>query len=179
MYWWYSKPIPVTLLPYTIFSLFHTLTFVRTTIIPQIFPQGPVAQGQTPQQSPFAKQILVWVKANYDPAMKLVSYIELLILARIVIGVLTLQNSILSLIVFAHFIRQRYYQSAYTRDAIGWLNGKINGFATRPGMPPVVHQGWEFVRRALTAWAGSGVIEPQPAAPRPAPAGNSRRESRG
>ena len=62
----------VALLPYTIFSLFHALTFMRTTIIPQFLPPGPPATaGGPPQAHPVAKKLQVWVKcgsASFDTA---------------------------------------------------------------------------------------------------------------
>lgn len=61
-------PIAVSLLPFTIFSLFHTLTFVRTTIIPQIFQTKPPAAGQQAQPHPIAKNIQVWVKGRWRHA---------------------------------------------------------------------------------------------------------------
>jgi len=177
MYWWYSKAVPISLLPFTVFSLFHTLTFVRTTVIPQFTHQGPAAQGQAPAASPIAKKIQTWVKGNYDPAMKVVAYIELVILVRVLLGVVTFQNSILTLIVYAHFIRQRYYQSAFTREAIVWLHGQVDVNVRRPGVPPVAIQVWEMFKKVLMSWAGSAIIEPQP---RPAAQGsnsNARRQS--
>ena len=53
----------VALLPYTIFSLFHALTFTRTTVIPQFLPPGPPATaGGPPQAHPVARKLQVWVK---------------------------------------------------------------------------------------------------------------------
>jgi hypothetical protein len=55
----------VALLPYTIFSLFHALTFTRTTIIPHILPPGPPASaGGPPQAHPVAKKLQAWVKCK-------------------------------------------------------------------------------------------------------------------
>jgi len=55
----------VALLPYTIFSLFHALTFTRTTVIPQFLPPGPPATaGGPPQAHPVAKKLQVWVKCE-------------------------------------------------------------------------------------------------------------------
>lgn len=55
----------VALLPYTIFSLFHALTFTRTTIIPHILPPGPpAAAGGPPQAHPVAKKLQLWVKCK-------------------------------------------------------------------------------------------------------------------
>lgn len=55
----------VALVPYTIFSLFHALTFTRTTILPQILPPVPATTGNgAPQPHPFAKQLQIWVKSE-------------------------------------------------------------------------------------------------------------------
>lgn len=53
----------VTLLPYMIFSLFHALTFTRTTLFPQFLPAGPPATaGGAPGPHPLAKRLQAWVK---------------------------------------------------------------------------------------------------------------------
>lgn len=61
----------VALLPYTIFSLFHALTFTRTTIIPHILPPGPPATaGGPPQAHPAAKKLQAWVKCKLISSIK-------------------------------------------------------------------------------------------------------------
>ena len=43
----------VALVPYAIFSLFHALTFTRTTLLPQFLPPGPPPQpGAAPTPHP-------------------------------------------------------------------------------------------------------------------------------
>ena len=55
----------VALLPYAIFSLFHALTFTRTTLMPQFLPPGPPASaGGAPAPHPLAKKLQVWVKGK-------------------------------------------------------------------------------------------------------------------
>jgi len=172
IFWWSSKPVTIALLPYTIFSLFHALTFTRTTIIPQFLPPGPPSTaGGPPQAHPVAKKLQVWVKSNYDTAMKAVAYTELLIMARIFFGAITFQNSLLSPIFYAHFLRQRYYQSAFTRDAIAVVDKRIDGYVRREGVPPIAVQVWDKVKLVLGRWAGSTLTAQQP----PAAAGGARR----
>ncbi|KZV92095.1 hypothetical protein EXIGLDRAFT_718692 [Exidia glandulosa HHB12029] len=157
--WFFSKPVPVSLLPFTIFSLFHTLTFVRTTIIPQIFQTKPPAAGQQAQAHPIAKSIQTWVKANYDGAMKVVAYLEIAILARLVLGLLIRQSSILSAIVYVHFLRTRYVQSLYTREAFTHIGVVVDKQIT--SAPPVVQQGWRYVQDGCKWLVGSKVMEQQ------------------
>lgn len=95
--------------------------------------------------------------------MKAVAYIELVILIRVLLGALTLRNSLLSPVVYAHFLRQRYYQSAFTRDALAVTSAWIDAFVRRPGNPPMLVQIWEKGKMLAGRWAGS-VLEEQAAA---------------
>ncbi|EKM60872.1 uncharacterized protein PHACADRAFT_247077 [Phanerochaete carnosa HHB-10118-sp] len=164
-FWWTSKPIAFSLLPFAIFSLFHALTFTRTTLMPQILASGPpTSAGGAPTPHPLAKRLQLWVKANYDTAMKAVAFIELLIMARVLLGAITFRNSLLTPIFYAHFLRQRYYQSAFTRNALTLVNQRIEGYVRQPGTPPVAVQIWDTFKMLLTRWAGSSVAPQQPAA---------------
>jgi len=118
-----------------------------------------------------AKKLQVWVKSNYDTAMKAVAYTELLIMARIFFGAITFQNSLLSPIFYAHFLRQRYYQSAFTRDAIAVVDTRIEGFVRGEGVPSVVVKVWDNTKMVIGRWAGSTLATQQP----PAGAGGARR----
>jgi len=163
-FWFTSKPIAITLLPYTIFSLFHALTFTRTTLMPQFLPSGPpVTAGGAPQPHPLAKKLQTWVKANYDTAMKAVAYIELIIFVRVILGAITFQNSLLSPLAYAHFLRQRYYQSAFTRDAIAYTTKRIDGFVRKPGNPPALISVWEKAQMIIGRWSGNTLAPQQPA----------------
>ncbi|TEB39317.1 hypothetical protein FA13DRAFT_1725304 [Coprinellus micaceus] len=173
LFWWTSKPVTISLLPYAIFSLFHALTFARTTLMPQFLPPGPpAAAGGPPTPPPLAKKLQNWVKANYDRAMSVVAFTEILILIRVVLGALTFQNSLLSPVIFAHFLRQRYWQSAFTRHAIATVDVQVTTLARRPGVPPVVDQVWQKARSVIATWAGSTLQAPAADAP---PAGAARR----
>lgn len=103
--------------------------------------------------------------------MKAVAYTELLIMARIFLGAITFQNSLLSPIFYAHFLRQRYYQSAFTRDAIALVDKSIEGYVRKEGVPPIAVQTWDKVRTVLGRWTGSTLAAQQP----PAAAGGARR----
>jgi transmembrane protein 33 len=91
--------------------------------------------------------------------MKAVAYIELVIFVRVVLGAITLQNSLLSPLIYAHFLRQRYYQSAFTRDAIAYTTARIDKFIRKPGNPPALIGIWEKVQMVVGRWSGS-TLEP-------------------
>jgi len=163
LFWLRNKPIALALLPYATFSLFHALTFTRTTILPRFLPStpAPAGSGQPPQQPQLARMIQLWVKGNYDRAMKVVAYTEFVLLLRVVLGALTFQNSFLTPIVFSYFLRQRYYHSQFTRDAVTHISAVIDGYATKQGTPPIVLTIWTQVKQLVVRYGGSSVIEQQ------------------
>lgn len=103
--------------------------------------------------------------ANYDTAMKAVAFTELFIFVRVLLGAITFQNSLLAPIIFAHFLRQRYYQSAFTREAVGTTTARLDGYIRKPGNPPVVVQVWDKIQMLVGRWAGSTLTPNAGAAP--------------
>ena len=99
-------------------------------------------------------------EANYDTAMKAVAYTELLIMLRVFLGAITFQNSLLSPVFYAHFLRARWYQSKFTQGAITQLNFRIESYVRSPGAAPMLVQVYDKVKVAVSRWAGS-VIAPQ------------------
>jgi len=176
LFWFMTKPpVPLALVPYLTFSAFHVATFIRTTVIPMFFPPTVGANGQ-PQPHHFAKKIQVFVKTYYDPSMKLVAYVELGIFARVVLGVVILQNSLFTPFAYGFFLRQRYYHSLFTRQAFAKLDETIKMFlqgpqarGTFPNAPA-----WYDMFKTYLAKLTFTVIEPAPApAPAPGTAGSS------
>lgn len=96
--------------------------------------------------------------------MKAVAFIELLIMARVLLGGVTFRNSLLTPIIYAHFLRQRYYQSAFTRNAIDYVNRRVEDYVRKPGTPPVAVQVWDTFKMLLTRWAGAALAPQQPPA---------------
>lgn len=96
--------------------------------------------------------------------MRIVAYAEIVIFARVLLGALTFQNSLLAPIIYAHFLRMRYYQSQFTQRAVTHLNLVITDFVRRPGNPPVLAGVWEKVQYGVSRWVGSTLQPQQPAA---------------
>lgn len=102
--------------------------------------------------------------ANYDTAMKAVAFLELTIMARVFLGGIVFYNSLLTPIFYAHFLRQRYYQSAFTRNAVTLVNERVEGYIRKPGTPPVAVQVWDTFKMLLSRWAGTTIAPQQPGA---------------
>lgn len=104
------------------------------------------------------------MKANYDKAMRLVAYAELVILVRVLFGALFFKNSFMAPIFFIHFLRQRYTQSAFTRDAIAVTDARITDLVRRAGNPAIAEV-WDKARELFARW-GAGPIQTAGAARR-------------
>ena len=87
--------------------------------------------------------------------MKVVAYVEILILARVIVGAILLRNSFITPIFYAHFIRMRFFQSAFTREAIIKVTYKIDDYVNGPDIPPAVKQGWGTVQSLIGRWTGT------------------------
>jgi hypothetical protein len=93
--------------------------------------------------------------------MKLVAYTELIVFVRVLLGAITFQNALIAPLIYAHFLRQRYYQSAFTRSALGTTTGRIDQYIAKANNPSV-SQVYNKVKMLVQRWGGSGIIEPQP-----------------
>ncbi|GAA5917806.1 hypothetical protein JCM8208_002406 [Rhodotorula glutinis] len=169
LYWFLQKPIIITLVPFATFSLFHCLTFLRTSVLPKP-PASPAkgaaaAAAQQPQTAGMkaSKTIQSWVKANYEKAMLFVAFVEVVIVfGRVLLGALTFQNSFLAPLFFAHFLRLRYYLSPPTRTAFGWVSSQIDHATANPKCPPAVRKGVNVAKELIIRYSESIISVQQP-----------------
>jgi len=186
LYWFFARPMALVLVPYATFSLFHVLTFLRTNVLPRWLPATPApGQAERNPQSPIAKALHAWVKANYDPAMRCVAWTELVILARVIVGGvigllpyisrLPLKNSIATPLLFAHFLRLRYFHSSFTRQVVHASDVYISKYAGAPDTHPTVKKVVEASRLIIMKWGSTGAIQPQANGPAPASGTAGRR----
>ena len=154
LYWSYVKPIAITLIPFMTFSLFHLLTFTRATILPAM-SSTRAADGSAQPGGGASKMIQSWVKDNYDRAMRFVSYAELAIFARVLIGALLLRNSLIAPLLFAHFLRLRFYMSTFTRAAFQHVRGELDSLTQKPACPPAVRKGYLMLTDLVSRYAST------------------------
>lgn len=151
--WLYSRQIPLALLPFTVYSVFHVATYTRTNIIPTLQPPK-VAPGSTPaspggakSQSPLANSIGKFVKEYYDGSMMLVAALEILLWFRLLLSAFTFsKNSWILLGIYTVFLRTRFHQSQFVQGAFSQGAAHIDQQVQNPNLPPVVRQVWETVK---------------------------------
>jgi len=161
LYWWISKPINITVLPFMTFSLFHCLTFLRTNILPKLSSAPAAAPGQPRPPRPtdaYSRKIQDWVKSNYDTAMRFVAYAELAIFLRVAVGALLLRDSLITPLFLAHFLRLRYHASPFTKQAITTIKARLDDiFLPRGGMVANVYRTGTGM---LEKWGGGRLVPP-------------------
>ncbi|CAO1632871.1 unnamed protein product [Parajaminaea phylloscopi] len=183
LYWWINKPIFLTLVPFVTFSLVHTLNFVSKVVIPYAFPGtasaasspspaagGPKPSGSSSSSSSAAppttlpgqasKQIQSWIRNNYEHCMKLVSYSEVVLFVRLLLGAVLLRNSLLAPLIFAHFLRLRFFLSSFTRSAWQSVGASLDRQTSRPECPPVVRRAYLTVVDLISRYASTVMSVP-------------------
>ncbi|KAI9277427.1 hypothetical protein BY458DRAFT_504955 [Sporodiniella umbellata] len=117
LYWYFSTPMTVTLVPFFIYSLFHAFKYTNTLIrlfIPEKEKESLLGKLEgSIQHTTESVHIL---------AIQYAAHIEVIIIPfQLILGILTLHTSVLSIIIFIHFLRLRYCLSRPTQDAVAHL----------------------------------------------------------
>lgn len=146
--WLLSPQYPLALLPYCVYSIFHTLTYSRANLIPAIQPPPAAASPDAkPQTHPIADKIGSFVRTYYDDSMAVVSSLEILLWLRIALSAILFQRrSWILIAVYTAFLRSRFAQSSHVQHAFHHLEAKIDGLVGSQGTPPAARQVWEQVK---------------------------------
>ncbi|KAI9824454.1 MAG: hypothetical protein M1832_001989 [Thelocarpon impressellum] len=149
--WLFSRQIPLAILPFSIYSVFHVATYTRTNLIPTIQPPQQVAPaaGASPSAKPQVKPSAIadtigkFVKEYYDTSMGLVALLEVALWFRILVSAITFaKGSWILLVVYTVFLRARYAQSSFVQNSVRQLTARIDTYVANQSTPPAVRQGW-------------------------------------
>ncbi|KAF3915460.1 hypothetical protein ABW21_db0201054 [Orbilia brochopaga] len=150
--WLFTSPIYLALLPFTIYSTFHFLTYLRTALIPTLMPPPtavPGAAAQPPAKNSanlVSEVISKFVKSHYDTSMSIVANLELALWVRLLLGCLVFYNSWILLIIYTAFLRIRVAQSPFVRQAMTTAEGYVDGLVADPRAPPALRNVWASVK---------------------------------
>ena len=156
LYWGLvARPIALALVPYVVFSIFHCLTYLRTALLPAIDPSSTSETSQT-AAAKLSRQGGIWVKANYERAMQLVAGVEVILLGlRVLLGFIVRQSTLVTILVFAAFLRYRYMTSAFVRQRFSAVALSVDHGLADPRVPPAIRAGWRTVCDTLYRTVGS------------------------
>ncbi|KAJ3199014.1 hypothetical protein HDU67_003166, partial [Dinochytrium kinnereticum] len=162
--WLTSKPVWVVLIPFVTFSLFHSLNYTRTEVLPRLAPAG--TSMHTTVATKIVPALLKFSQTYQSKALQGVAYLEVwLIPIYLIFAALLGWAGIVSPFLFAQFLRFRYFFSALTRKAVADLKTAADGVVARPGMPMWVGAAYRRVVGILEKWGD--VTQGQPGQPTP------------
>ncbi|KAI5291231.1 hypothetical protein KEM54_005782 [Ascosphaera aggregata] len=148
--WLYARQIPVALFPFTIYSIFHVASYLRSYLIPTIWPPTRSADGTSTTHHPWVDTLSRFVKTYHDASMSLVATFELTLLFRILFSALTFSSgSWVLLAVYLVFFRQRYDNSAFVKTNVAHLTARVDAALSHQSTPAAVRQGWETVKYGI------------------------------
>ncbi|KAF9392518.1 hypothetical protein CPB97_000600 [Podila verticillata] len=157
IYWWQSTPMLAPLIPYAVFAIFNALTYVRTNILALAF-----GDANTAQASSLSKTIESIVDNNHNVAMSAVALFEIVgVMGSLILGALTFQSSFFSPILYAFFLRFRYFFNPHTRSAFTLLQARLDGLVlNNPKVPPQALKAYGMAQRALVQFGSAAVQQP-------------------
>ncbi|KAI4105187.1 MAG: hypothetical protein LQ339_003518 [Xanthoria mediterranea] len=153
--WLFGRQIPLALLPFTVYSVFHVATYTRANLIPTFQPpqQSPAGSASpsgraTTKSSPLADTIGRFVKEYYDASMMLVASLEIFLWFRVLgSAIIFTKGSWILLAIYTVFVRARYSQSSFVQGAIGQGVARVDALVANQSTPPTGRQAWETVKR--------------------------------
>jgi hypothetical protein len=152
--WLYSRQVPLALLPFSVYSIFHVATYTRANLIPTFSPPSAAASagGASPgkaasKSSPTADSIGKFVKQYYDASMSLVAALEIALWFRVFMSALTFtKGSWVLLIIYTVFFRSRYSQSSFVQGAFHNFAARIDALVANQQTPPQIRQVWNTIK---------------------------------
>lgn len=143
--WLFSRQIPLAVLPFAVYSIFHFATYTRANLLPTLQPpQQPASPGAKPKPSALSDTIGKFVKEYYDSSMTLVAVLEIALWFRLLGSALLFQKgSWILLGIYSVFFRARFSQSSFVQGAISQLSARLDAQLANQSTPPAVRQAWE------------------------------------
>ncbi|KAF2187988.1 hypothetical protein K469DRAFT_628246 [Zopfia rhizophila CBS 207.26] len=142
--WLFSRQIPLAVLPFAVYSVFHVATYTRANLLPTIQPPpAPTSPGQKPKASAASETIGRFVKEYYDGSMTLVAILEIVLWFRVFGSALLFQKgSWILLLIYTVFFRARSAQSSFVQGAITQLVARVDAQLANQSTPPAARQAW-------------------------------------
>ncbi|KAI8358338.1 hypothetical protein B0O80DRAFT_444528 [Mortierella sp. GBAus27b] len=164
IFWWRSTPMLAPMIPYATFAFFNALNYTRTNLIPAIFPISPAgtADAKSSQIASLLRKIQVWTESTHAQALTFVAYVEVLgVMGSLILGAITFQSSFLSPIVYANFLRFRYFFSTNTRTAFAVIRARLDAaIVGNPKVHPKAVKAYEIMRGAIIRFGMAAVQQP-------------------
>jgi len=149
--WLFSRQVPLAILPFAVYSVFHVATYTRSNLLPAFQPPQPApSAGQKPKASALSETIGRFVKDYYDSSMTLVAVLEVLLWFRLLGSALLFQRgSWILLLVYTAFLRARFQQSSFVQGAVAQLTARADTYFQNQSTPAALRQAWDSVKAVV------------------------------
>lgn len=152
--WFFSSPSFWTLPQFMIFSLFHILAYMRSSILP--------AMGYSPK-SWLSTRIKTFFNSSNESFMRVAASTEFAYLFILVTDMFRhrlRKYSVLKCAFYVLFIKVRYEQSLYTRTIVRNLEIQIDGLCNHPMCPIMVRNVWLVFKDKVRVYLGGSFVPP-------------------
>jgi transmembrane protein 33 len=155
--WLVSRQLPLALIPFAVYSIFHVATYIRGNILPTIYPPtstpAPSSSSDAARPRPtgaVADAIGNFIRDYYDASMTIVALLEIILWFRLLFpAIIFTKGSWILIAVYTVFLRARFAQSKFVRDALANLGARADALVAQQGMDPRLRQGWEGAKGGL------------------------------
>ncbi|CCH61218.1 hypothetical protein TBLA_0E01610 [Henningerozyma blattae CBS 6284] len=149
--WLFTSRFPFALVPYFMFSLFHGLIYLKTTLLPHVCKWNST-------NSKTVREISTFVHTYNDRCMHYVGVTELFILVLAILrAILWFPNSWMVLIFYSIFMKLKYESSKYTKAAFAQWRVRLDGLIAHPSVPLPVKQMYTNAKLLLTRVASHNI----------------------
>lgn len=147
--WLFLRQIPLAILPFAVYSIFHVATYTRSNLLPALQP-APTTPGAKAKPSAIADTIGRFVKDYYDASMSLVAFLEIALWFRVLGSALLFQKtSWILLVAYTVFFRSRYGQSQFVQGSVKQISARVDAQLANQSTPPAARQAWATVKSVI------------------------------
>ena len=156
--WLFSPQYPLALLPFGVYSVFHTATYTRTNLIPTLQPPQQIpgtAAGAKPTFKPSALSDTIgkFVKEYYDTSMGLVAILEIFIWFRLLLSaIIFTKGSWILIAIYTAFLRARFAQSSFVQGQFRQISARVDSLVGAQSTPPVARQVWGTIKNGAVTF---------------------------
>jgi hypothetical protein len=144
--WFFTTPFYGTLLPFAIFSVLHTLTYLQNYVL-----KG-TAKGQL---HAVADRISAFTHTYNQQLMLFTASSEFFVLVRLIVFALSFKSeAIVQFAVYFVFFKLRFNNSQYTQHTVKTWEMRIDGWVSHPALPPIIKQGWVGFKTTIRTFIG-------------------------
>ncbi|KAI9294450.1 hypothetical protein K502DRAFT_365854 [Neoconidiobolus thromboides FSU 785] len=155
-FWLFSRVLSFTLVPFFIFSLFHLAGYIRSNILPLLFPEIKKEIEEHKETKSYPAQLAlaldVLKSRYYLKAIEIASFAEVSIIPALIFVNFLLRNTTsYAIIAYIFFLKVKASKSPQTRVAFGQLEKLVDSYVLTPKVPETVKTYYYKLKQFLSS----------------------------